>query len=165
MEKKDITAVLKLYKQQMEKYKMYYKFSQDDISYFMLPKDNVVWTYVIEDDKKQVTDFFTMHRLSQTCTSIDAKSCGHEIMHSGCLFYYGLSKNSIKEITKQCLWIAKDELECDAFSVNTTMDNDPIMLQNELGFLPGDGALHWYFINRSLGTKTISDREVGTILI
>ena len=27
MEKKDISAVLKLYKQQMEKYKMYYKFS------------------------------------------------------------------------------------------------------------------------------------------
>ena len=67
MEKKDISTVLKLYKQQMEKCKMYYKFSQDDISYFMLPKENVVWTYVIEDDKKVVTDFFTMHRTSQTC--------------------------------------------------------------------------------------------------
>ena len=63
MEKKDISQVLKLYKQQMERCaKMYYKFSQDDISYFMLPKEGVVWTYVIEDDKKQVTDFFTMHR-------------------------------------------------------------------------------------------------------
>lgn len=52
MEKKDISAVMKLYKQQMEKYKMYYKFSQDDISYFMLPKEGVVWTYVIEDSNK-----------------------------------------------------------------------------------------------------------------
>ena len=72
MEKKDITAVLKLYKEQMEKYKMYYKFSQDDVVHFMMPKDEVVWTWVIEDDKKQVTDFFSMHRLSQTCQNKDA---------------------------------------------------------------------------------------------
>ena len=100
MEKKDISTVLKLYKAQMEKYKMYYKFSQEDISYFMLPKENVVWTYVIEDANKQVTDFFTMQRCSQTCTSMDAQACGHSIMHSGSLFYYGLSKNSIKEVVK-----------------------------------------------------------------
>ena len=55
---------------------------------------------------------------------MEAKACGHEIMHSGMLFYYGLSKNSIKEVIKQCLWLAKDELDCDAFTVMTIMDND-----------------------------------------
>lgn len=165
MEKKDITAVLKLYKEQQEKYKMYYKFSQDDVVHFMMPKDNVVWTYVIEDESKKVTDFFSMHRLSQTCINSEAMALGHTIMHSGCLFYYGLSKNNIKEVTKQCLWLCKEEMECDAFSVMTVMDNDPVMLQTELGFLPGDGSLHWYFVNRSLGKKTLAENEVGTILI
>lgn len=144
---------------------MYYKFTQEDISYFMLPKDDVCWTWVIEDEKKVVTDFFTMTRLSQTCQSMEAKSMGYDIMHNANLFYYGLSKNSIKEIVKQCLWLAKDEMGADAFSVMSIMDNDPQMLIDELAFLPGDGCLHWYFVNRSLGKKTLTDREIGTILI
>jgi glycylpeptide N-tetradecanoyltransferase len=50
MEKKDISAVLKLHMNQQKKYKVYYKMSQDDIIHYLLPKDEVVWTYVIEDD-------------------------------------------------------------------------------------------------------------------
>lgn len=36
----------------------------------MLPKKDIVWTWVIEnevDGKLQVTDFFSMHNLIQTC--------------------------------------------------------------------------------------------------
>ena len=49
MEKKDISTVLKLHNNQQKLYKVHYKMSQDDIIHFMLPKDEVVWTYVIED--------------------------------------------------------------------------------------------------------------------
>ena len=66
---------------------------------------------------------------------------------------------------KQCLWLAKDEMDCDAFSVMTIMDNKPSMLIEELGFLAGDGCLHWYLVNWSLGKKTISASDIGTILI
>lgn len=66
---------------------------------------------------------------------------------------------------KQCLWIAKEEMECDAFSIMTIMDNDIMMLQNELGFLSGDGALHWYLVNWSLGMETVKASDIGTILI
>jgi glycylpeptide N-tetradecanoyltransferase len=64
MEKKDVSVVLKLYNDKMKNYKFYYKFSQEDVMHFLLPKENIVWTYVIEDDSKQVTDFFSMYRLS-----------------------------------------------------------------------------------------------------
>lgn len=47
--------------------------SQEDIVHHLMPKENIVWTYVIENldenGKKFVTDFFSMYRLTQTCTS------------------------------------------------------------------------------------------------
>jgi hypothetical protein len=67
------------------------------------------------------------------------------------MFYYGLTVNKILEVTKQCLWMAKEEMDCDAFSVMTIMDHKPQELMDELGFLAGDGCLHWYLVNWSLG--------------
>jgi len=61
--------------------------------------------------------------------------------------------------------MSKEDMDCDAFSIMTIMDNDPVMLQKELGFLAGDGALHWYLVNWSLGKKTVSENDIGTILI
>ena len=87
------------------------------------------------------------------------------MMRSGCLYYYGLTNNSIVDITKLCLWISKEDMDCDAFSVMTVMDNNPEMLRSELGFLAGDGALHWYLVNWSLGKKNVTENEIGTILI
>ena len=48
MEKKDISTVLKLFNNQQSKYKVHYKMSQDDIVHHLMPKKDVVWTYVIE---------------------------------------------------------------------------------------------------------------------
>ena len=128
MEKRDISTVLKLHNMQQKNYKVHYKMSQDDIIHYMFPKEDVVWTYVIEDSEKNVTDFFSMYRLSQSCTSKEANDLGHYMMHSGCLYYYGISKNSIQDIIKLCLWMSKEDMDCDAFSIMTVMDNDPVML-------------------------------------
>ena len=46
------------------------KWSQEDIMWFLLPKekDNLVWTYVIENNDEngniQITDFFSMNRIT-----------------------------------------------------------------------------------------------------
>ena len=76
MEKKDLVTVFKLYKDQVQKYKLFFKYSQDDIMHLLLPKDDIVWTYVIDgvDEKgnKAVTDFISMYRLTQSTTSPEA---------------------------------------------------------------------------------------------
>ena len=134
----------------------------------MLPKDNIVWTYVIEneiDGKKTVTDFFSMYRISQTCTSKAELGHNWDLMHSGGLYYYGLTKNSLMDVIKSALYIAKDEMECDAFSVMTVMDNEKPMFLEQLGFLPGDGQLHWYLVNWNLGENVIEPNDIGTILL
>mmetsp|Transcript_958 Transcript_958/g.1704 ORF Transcript_958/g.1704 Transcript_958/m.1704 type:complete len:323 (-) Transcript_958:67-1035(-) len=154
MQKKDLSQVHKLYHEQQKKYKVYYKLSQEEISHYLLPKEDVVWTYVIEnevDGRLQVTDFFSMFRLTQTCTSKEKLNHNYDLMHSGCLYYYGLTRNTLKEVVKQAMWSAKEDMDCDAFSAMTVMDNEKEMFLEELKFLHGDGALHWYLVNWSLG--------------
>jgi len=86
-------------------------------------------------------------------------------MHSACLFYYGLSRNKLIDVIKQALVICRDEMMCDAFSAMTNMDNKRDLFEKHLNFLPGDGALHWYLVNWSLGDNIISSNDIGTILI
>lgn len=45
------------------------------------------------------------------------------------------------------------------------MDNKAELMVDKLGFLPGDGALHWYLVNWSLGNNKIESNDIGTILI
>jgi len=65
---------------------------------------------------------------------------------------------------KEILWIAKEELLCDAFSVQTLMDCTQEIFEN-IGFLKGDGALHWYIVNWSFGDNEIKSNDIGTILV
>ena len=75
-------------------------------------------------------------------------------MRSGNLFYYAFNTNSLKEVVKEILYIAKEEMDCDAFSVQTLMDNT-VEMYEELNFHKGDGALHYYLVNWSLGDEII----------
>ena len=60
-------------------------------------------------------------------------------MTVGNLFYYGLQKNTLKDVIKQLMWIAKEEIGCDAFSVCDQNDNYQELFLKELKFYPGDG--------------------------
>lgn len=131
----------------------------------LMPVEGVVWTWVIEnlvDNKLTITDFFSMHRMTQQCTSV---GCKWKEMHSGFLYYYGLTANSLIDVVKTCLWLAKDVADCDAFSVQTVMDNDKDTLINQCGFSTGDGRLMYYLVNWSTGDADIQAKDVGAILV
>ena len=86
-------------------------------------------------------------------------------MHSGCLYYYGITNNTLCDVIKEALWIAKEQMDCDAFSCMTNMDNQKELFIDKLNFLPGDGALHWYLVNYALGDNEIKSNDLGTMLI
>ena len=169
MEKKDLVTVFKLYKNQVQNYKLFFKYSQDDIMHLLLPKDDIVWTYVIDgvDEKgnKAVTDFISMYRLTQSTTSPEAQSKGITQMHSGGIYFYGLTVNSLEDMVKLALHLAKDDMECDALSAMNLMDNKPDLFEGKLGFVSGDGALHYYLVNWALGEEVIKSNDLGTILL
>ena len=85
-------------------------------------------------------------------------------MNSGNLWYYGLSKNTYPDMIKLMLHLAKDECLCDAFSTHSCMDNKYEEL-GPLGFLRGDGVLHYYLVNWSIGDEIIAEKDLGCIMI
>ena len=167
MLKKDIPVVYKLFKEQQERYRFHHKLSQQEIQHFLLPQDDVVWTWVIEnqvDGKLQVTDFFSMYRISQSCLDAEVLKQGIKVVHIACLYFYGLSKNTIKDIGLLCCHIAKDEMQADSFSVEQVMENTEQVFVKELGFLWGDSPLYYYLLNWSVGNERVRPNDIGIIL-
>lgn len=144
---------------------MRYKWSQEDLIHNFLPKEPVCWTYVIEnevDGKMQITDFFSIHRMLQWCTS---EGCKHEKMYSGFLYYYYNSVNDLQHLMLTAMHTAKDDLECDAFTVQIQGGNDPQFFRDKLGMMRGDGILNIYLVNWSCGDDRITNQDISAMLV
>ena len=69
-QKKDISIVLKLHNETQKDFKLKYKLTQDEMMHYVLGRDDIVKTFVIEnmiDGKMTVTDFFSIIRTTQKC--------------------------------------------------------------------------------------------------
>jgi len=61
---KDLPQVYDLYKKQCEKQKIFFKFSQQELSHHLMPQDGIVYTIVVENsDEKKITDFLSFYNL------------------------------------------------------------------------------------------------------
>lgn len=56
---------------------------------------------------------------------------------------------------KTIMWVAKEEMACDAFCVLMVQDHQLEILQNELKFKPDATPLNFYMLNYSLGENTV----------
>lgn len=62
MKSKDIPQVTKLLQEYLKKFKVYLKYTQDDVKHWFLPRKDVIYTYVVENDNK-VTDLISFYCL------------------------------------------------------------------------------------------------------
>jgi glycylpeptide N-tetradecanoyltransferase len=64
MQKKDIAQVYKLVKEHLKKFKLFPVYTQEDVAHVLLPRDKVVYTYVVENtETKEITDIVSFYRL------------------------------------------------------------------------------------------------------
>ncbi|KAF2022053.1 glycylpeptide N-tetradecanoyltransferas-like protein [Aaosphaeria arxii CBS 175.79] len=155
MEAKDVDAVLDLLKRYLARMDMAQVFSKTEFEHWMFPaekpKEQVVWSYVIEDPKtKKITDYFSFYNLESTV--IGHKK--HNVIKAAYLFYYAteaafsgdesLLKPRLNSLMKDALILAKKE-NFDVFNALTLLDN-PLFLE-EQRFGAGDGSLHYYLYN------------------
>jgi glycylpeptide N-tetradecanoyltransferase len=74
MEEKDVKAVQKLLHDYLKKTSIKLRFTDKEITHMLLPRENVVQTYVIDSpDGKKVTDFISYYSLPSTIL----KKVGH----------------------------------------------------------------------------------------
>lgn len=163
MEAKDADAVLDLMQRYLQRTQMAQEYSKDELIHWLIDPESdfdspkkVVWSYVVEDSQKKITDFFSFYCLEST---VIQRSGNHDVIRAAYMFYYGSEaafapenkapedkhlKARLNELVKDALILAK-KAKFDVFNALTLMDN-PLFLEDQK-FGAGDGQLHYYLYN------------------
>jgi glycylpeptide N-tetradecanoyltransferase len=157
VKEEDLEQVLSLMKRYNAKYDMAPDFSMEEAHHWFIPKvgpgmEQVLWTYVVEDENKKITDFFSFFSVESSVIN-NAK---HEIVRVAYLFYYGTEvalekpgdraahKTRLNELIHDALIVAK-LAKFDVLNALSLMDNGLFLEQQKFG--GGDGQLHYYLFN------------------
>ncbi|KAI8903717.1 acyl-CoA N-acyltransferase [Gorgonomyces haynaldii] len=125
MQVKDAKPVQQLLHQYLEQFAVTPQFSEEDVQHWLLPRDGVIYSYIIEEEG-QITD-------------------SH-------LFYYapkGLGKDMdrLELLIRSVLWVA-DNHGFNVFNCSDMMHN--MSFASSCHFEAGDGTLHYYLYNYRL---------------
>lgn len=70
MKKKDVSQVYKLLNNYLKNFKLYFKYTEEEVKYWFIPRKEVIYTYVVEsfDENKNsiITDFISFYSLPST---------------------------------------------------------------------------------------------------
>ncbi|KAI5241407.1 N-myristoyl transferase [Aureobasidium subglaciale] len=161
MKAEDADQVTDLLERYMKRVKMAQEFNKEEVLHWFLdnesdPKSNkrVVWTYVVEDSNKKITDFFSFYCLE---SSVIHNASHSSTIRAAYLFYYATEsafekqtedddvlKTRLNLLVKDALILAK-QAKFDVFNALTLLDNPLFLTDQKFG--PGDGQLHYYLFN------------------
>ncbi|KAJ5675604.1 Glycylpeptide N-tetradecanoyltransferase [Penicillium macrosclerotiorum] len=156
MEVKDIDAVYDLLERYSHRFDLNQALTKEEVEHWLVykeqpGKDQVVWSYVVEDPKShKITDFVSFYNLESTV--IDNPK--HEVVRAAYLYYYATETaftDNTQGLRERLLVLMNDALICakqakfDVFNALTLHDN-PLFLE-QLKFGAGDGQLHFYLYN------------------
>ncbi|POS78260.1 hypothetical protein DHEL01_v203344 [Diaporthe helianthi] len=157
MTSKDVPAVHRLMKNYVDRFDMAPHWDESEVAHWLLqPRgegdEQVVWSYVVEDEDHKITDFFSFYNLESTVIN----NPRHKVVRVAYLFYYGTevgltapfdkaaTKERLNELIHDALILAK-RAKFDVFNALSLMDNTLFLEQQKFG--PGDGQLHYYLFN------------------
>jgi glycylpeptide N-tetradecanoyltransferase len=141
MEPRDVPAAAALLKDYLRSFHIAISFTEEEFAHWLLPRDNVIYTYVVENPKSgQVTDMVSFYSLPSTIIG-NAK---HRTLFAAYSFYNVSTKTPYKALLQDALILAKS-LRFDVFNALDILDNEPHF--EDLRFKPGDGHLQFYIYN------------------
>lgn len=157
MEKKHVPIVHKKLNEYLKQFKLHLHFTEGEIEHFLLPREWVVESYVIEDpDTDEVTDFMSWYSLPSSVLKHET----HKTLNIAYSYYYFTDKYSVGDLMKNCLILAKNK-GYDVFNALDIMHNSTFV--EELKFGIGDGNLHYYLYNWRV--NKIEPKDVGVVLV
>lgn len=140
MTKKDVEGVYVILEKYLSKFKVRPYYSKEDVEHWFVPRKNIVYSYVIENDKGVITDFISFYLLPSSILKHDT----HKILYAAYSFYNVPGEYTIKELIKNALILAKQQ-KFDVYNALNVMENESVF--NDLLFGRGDGSLKYYFYN------------------
>lgn len=95
----------------MEKYNCHFAYNQEQFMHQILPRKNVVYTFVIEQPDGTITDFLSFYNLPSIILKKDS-SHDHSVINVAYLYYYAVSEpNKLEHIINFGLKFAKEMIE------------------------------------------------------
>ena len=152
----DVPQVHVLLAEYLKRFHLYMHFSKVDIAHWLLPRENILYSFVVETDG-QVTDFISFYSLPSTVVNNSL----HSRISVAYLFYYAASSSlQLQRIVHAALVIARD-CGFDVFNCVEIMENN-LFLKN-LKFGEGDGDLHYYLFNWR--TRSIEPHKNAVVML
>ncbi|KAI9159340.1 glycylpeptide N-tetradecanoyltransferase [Blastocladiella emersonii ATCC 22665] len=153
----------------LEKYLAHFnlrpRLSEDEVAHWLLPRDGVISSYVIENDAGDIESFFSYY-------SIPSKVLGHP-KHSQLTVAYTMyyfypvdptdpagNQSRLVDLFRNALVLAKNA-DHDVFNCLGLMENQGIL--QDIKFAKGDGVLHYYIYNWKC--KPFDSTQVAMVLV
>lgn len=156
MKADDVDAVIDLLERYLARFDLAPEFTREEALHWFMPKaceaEQVIWSYVVEDKDKKMTDFFSFFCVESSVIN----NSKHDVIRVAYMFYYasetGLTqppdrpalKTRLNNLVNDALILAK-RAKLDVFNALTLMDNTLFLEQQKFG--AGDGQLHYYLFN------------------
>ena len=148
-----VTALLNTY---LRTLKMSQIFEEHEVSHVLLPRENVMNSYVVQGDDGVITDFASFYNLKSSIL----KSTKYSELLAVYSYYNVAGSMSYEELVTDLLILAKNQ-GVDVFNALDLMENQSVF--GNLKFGRGDGALQYYVYNWNCAQLT--PQEVGLVLV
>ncbi|DBA00584.1 TPA: hypothetical protein N0F65_007713 [Lagenidium giganteum] len=141
MQKKDVQQVTALLKGYVKKFKLVVDMDQNEVAHWMLPRDGVVSSFVVENPStKKITDVCSFYHLPSTIIGNDK----YKTLRAAYSYYNVATSVPLTQLMQDALIMARNT-NFDVFNALSLMDNMEFL--QELKFGPGSGDLHYYLYN------------------
>jgi len=161
MTEADVPSVtVALNKHLSENYAVHISFTEDEIRHFFLPRDTVVFAWLVQDDSTGiVTDFISFYALNSSVLN----DPHHDKIMAAYAFYNFVPENDanrMKLLMRDSLILAKKN-NFDVFNMTEVLKHK--LVKEDLMFKPGDGRLAHYLYNWR--QKGIESDDIGIVLV
>ena len=143
-----------------ENYAVHIEFTEDEVRHFLVPQQNVVHSWLVENESTGVvTDFISFYTLNSSVLN----DPNHDAIFAAYAYYNFVQGNDqarMKLLMRDSLILAK-QLNYDVFNMTEVLKHG--LVKTELLFKPGDGRLAHYLYNWRL--STIQSEDIGIVLV
>lgn len=138
MKESDVEAVHKLLTTYLDKFQLKILFTKEEVGHWLMTRDKVINSYVVENDDGAITDFCSFYHLPSSILNLD------DTLYAAYSYYNVATSVTLTELMRDCLILAK-QCGADVFNALDLMDNEEFL--KELKFGKGDGNLQYYIYN------------------
>ena len=160
MTEEDIPAVtVSLNRHLSENYKVHIEFDEAEVKHFLLPRQEVVFSWVVKNEAGEVTDFISFYALNSSVLN----NPDHSKIYAAYAYYNYVQGND----TERFLQLMKDALilaakrEFDVYNLTEVLQHNKV--RDELMFKIGDGRLNHYLYNFRI--PAVESKDIGIVLV